>query len=228
MQYETFGLNNIKLYISAEHRFGTDSLLLGEFAIAACKTVVDLCSGCGIIPILLCGETLEKFPKKIYAVEIQKEAANLIRRTVSENNLDFIEVIEQDLRQPLPILRNSVDLVTANPPYYPNKSGFERLSTAERTARHEHDENGCTLNDVVKTASHLLKHGGVLKMCMTASRLAECIGIMQSHSIEPKEIVFISESKTNKARLFLISGKKYAKHGVKVSWKLQTKPKIKS
>ena len=219
MEYEVFTLAfgdlPIKLFISKEHRFGTDSLLLGEFiGSVKNKVAVDLCSGCGVIPIML------QNPKKVYAVEIQKEAVELIRHTVAENNLDYIEVVHEDLRE-LMLERESVDLVTANPPYY--NSGFERESKPQKVARHEHE---CTLNDVVKAASHLLKFGGELKMCMTASRLAETISVMQSYAIEPKEIVLIGKSAgrgahsaPKAARLFLISGKKGGKSGVNITWK---------
>jgi tRNA1(Val) A37 N6-methylase TrmN6 len=112
--------------------------------------------------------------------------------------------------------RERADLVTANPPYYAEKSGFERQKQPQKTARYE---QSCTLGDVVASAAYLLKFGGELKMCMTASRLAECIGIMQRRSIEPKEIALIPSKKSNAARLFLISGKKGGKPGVGVFWK---------
>jgi len=220
--YEIFEQNQTKLYISKEHRFGTDSVLLGEFAAntnLTGKIIVDLCSGCGIIPILI-SEVCQ--PKTIYAVEIQESAANLIKLTVKENNLEFMTVNQNDLRdiESLKIERESVDLVTANPPYFPMNSGFARNEESQKNARHE---NTCKLDEVVCTSAYLLRFGGELKMCMTASRLAECIGIMQKYAIEPKQIVFIGKKRTansdNSARLFLISGKKGAKPGVNISWK---------
>jgi tRNA1(Val) A37 N6-methylase TrmN6 len=208
MEYEVFTLAGslpIKLFISKNHRFGTDSLLLGEFSSnIKHKTVVDLCSGCGIIPVML------QNAKKVFAVELQKEAAELIRRTVAENGLDNIEVVHKDLRE-ISLPREGADLVTANPPYY--SGGYVRES--QKTARHEIT---CTLDDVVKSAERLLKFGGELKMCMTTSRLAETIGIMQKYAVEPKEIMLIP-GKNKVARLFLVSGKKGGKPGVKITWK---------
>jgi tRNA1(Val) A37 N6-methylase TrmN6 len=212
--YELIG--GVKVHISKEHRFGTDSLLLGEFAKKSSlknKTVVDLCSGCGIVPAVL---TVSENSGKLYAVEIQKEAVDLIKKI----ELD-INVIEGDLRDEKvlsQIGREVVDLVTANPPYFPKESGFEREASSQKTARY--DGEGCTLTDVVRSAAYLLKFGGELKLCMTASRLAETISIMQSFSIEPKEIQFVGRGDPDKqARLFLISGKKGAKSGVVILWK---------
>lgn len=219
--YELFGASDgkIKLFMSDEHKFGTDSLLLAKFIQNGKSlkklTVADLCSGCGIIPVMLCLNKSD-MPSKIYAVEIQSDAADLIRRTLRENELSgIIEVIEGDLRSGETLNKvvedtGSLDLVTANPPYYPEKSGFERNSSKQKTARYEGE---CTLTDVVKAAGRLLKFGGELKMCMTAPRLCECIAVMRENSIEPKEIALIP-GKNNIMRLFLISGKKGGKSGV--------------
>ena len=220
--YETFGLGGVKLYISKEHRFGTDSVLLGDFAKKSNiknKTVVDLCSGCGIIPIILCSAKADSIPRQIYAVEIADEAVALLEKTVRENGLNSLKVIHGDLRDKAVLTRigrESVDLVTANPPYFPENSGFQRESDSHRTARYECD---CSLREVAEAAAFLLKFGGEFKMCMTASRLAECIGIMQSYALEPKEIELVPSKKSNNARLFLINAKKGGKSGTKIKIK---------
>lgn len=220
MDAELFGLNGIKLYISKEHRFGTDSLLLAEFAKPAVgkgKKVCDLCSGCGVIPVALCADN-PAFSGKIYAVESQPDAVELLRRTVSENRLDFIEVTEGDLRDGdviSSIGRESVDLVTVNPPYYPDGSGFERGSPGQKSARYEKD---CTVADAVGAAKFLLKFGGELKMCMTATRFADTVCVMRECGIEPKKAVFVTR-KSGDARMFLISGKKGANSGMTIKMK---------
>jgi len=214
MEYETFeyaGREAVKLFISKEHRFGTDSLLLADFAKPRSgKIICDLCSGCGIIPIALA----DAKPKKVYAVEIEADACALLNRTVSDNALDFLEVVNGDLRSAdvlAKIGRERIDLVTANPPYYRENSGYER--NEQKSARYE---KMCELSDVVKAAAYLLKYGGELKMCMTAARFADCACLMREHKIEPKEAIFIM--KKERARLFLISGKKGAKAGMKITY----------
>jgi len=219
LDIELFGMNGLKLFISKEHRFGTDSLLLADFAkrAASGKTVCDLCSGCGVIPIAVCADNPAP-PKKIYAVERQSDAAALLRWTVHENNLGFIEIIEGDLRDRSvmsAIKRESVDLVTANPPYYTDNSGYERDSREQKAARYE---KNCAIADVVVTAKELLKFGGELRMCMTATRFAETASVMREAGIEPKEAVFVM--KTNgTARIFLVSGKKGANPGITIKTK---------
>jgi tRNA1(Val) A37 N6-methylase TrmN6 len=213
-----------KIYISNEHRYGTDSILLSEFAANSTlknKVTVDLCSGCGIIPLMLCNS--ENCPKTAYCLEIQEEAAELIRQNRTEHELaNVLQIVHGDLRCERTLSqigRESVDVVTANPPYYKAGSGFERSRHSQKVARYDGDESGCKLDEVVRAAAYLLKYGGVFKMCMTASRLAETIGIFQAHSLEPKEIILIGNSSKESARLFLINGKKGGKSGVKVIWK---------
>ena len=55
-----------------------------------CDTVVDLCTGTGIVAILLSGKT---DAKKIIGIEIQEESAEMARRSVEMNSLqDRVEI----------------------------------------------------------------------------------------------------------------------------------------
>ena len=66
--------------VSPVHKFGTDAFLLADFAKARHKDLcADLGTGCGIIPMVL---YKKYFPKKIYAIELQPEAAAQCRETV--------------------------------------------------------------------------------------------------------------------------------------------------
>ena len=70
MKREVFDLFGHDIYVSEDHRFGTDALLLAEFSVPSPKdNVCDLCSGCGIIPMLF--YAWGKRPAVSYAVEIQ-------------------------------------------------------------------------------------------------------------------------------------------------------------
>lgn len=213
METEVFQLGRIKMYVSADHRFGTDAFLLAYYAgIRRDSVVCDLCTGCGIVPLIFCKKFQQ--PPLIYAVDIQEEAIALLQKTVDENKLEnVIQPIQCDLRNiPQNILSyESMDIVTANPPYMAGNSGYEKASRAQAIARHE---IMCTVEDVCAAAGKLLKYGGLLKMCHRPERLADVICAMRSNKIEPKAVTFVFNSINDKPWLFLISGKKGANPGM--------------
>lgn len=211
---EVFDLFGLKLFVSNDHRFGTDAILLAKFAKPLKKDVVcDLCTGCGIIPMLF--QAWGNDTRLTYGVEIQPEAVELFEKSVAENKLhEKIIPIKADLTKKeelLKIPRESVDMVTVNPPYFKADSGSERLSQAQAMARHE---ILCNLEQVVAAASTLLKYGGTLKICHIPERLTDLICLMRQYKIEPKIIRFAQNRGQNKPYLVLISGKKGGKPGV--------------
>lgn len=209
---ETFELGKIKMYVSDDHRFGTDAFLLAYYAgVRPDSVVCDLCTGCGIIPLIFCKNVM---PHLIYAVDIQQEAIDLLNMTVKENHLEnTVQPILADLRNmPQSVLAyETVDIVTANPPYMTSGSGFEKMSRPQAIARHE---LMCTVDDVCAAAGRLLKYGGLLKMCHRPERLGDVICAMRANKIEPKSITFVFNSILDKPWLFLITGKKGGKSGM--------------
>ena len=215
METEIFDLFGLDIYVSSDHRFGTDALLLAEFSKPSSKDVIcDLCSGCGIIPMLFFA--WGKAPAKAYAVEIQDEAVSLMRMTVESNRLDDrLLPVQADLTKDDELFRvpqGKMSLVTVNPPYYKAGSGEERLSHAQANARHE---LLCDLESVICAASKLLKYGGYLKMCHLPERLTDIMCFMRKYGIEPKVMRFAHHKDTSaKPYLVLVSGKKGGKPGL--------------
>lgn len=83
--YETFDLGHIKMYVSDDHRFGTDAFLLASYAgVRKDSVVCDLCTGCGIIPLIF-GKNGRA--AKIYAVDIQEEAVELLKKQLRKTVL---------------------------------------------------------------------------------------------------------------------------------------------
>lgn len=210
---ESFDLNGIKIYVSDDHRFGTDAFLLADYAgVYPSHKVCDLCTGCGIIPLIMCRKNP---PKEIYGIEIMKEAVELFNKSVAENGLtDRVKPVCCDLKDPVNVPKEYFDIVTVNPPYWKKGSGEERLSETQAAARHE---ILCDINDVVKTSARLLKYGGSLKMCQIPLRLADVICSMRENGIEPKSITPVVNRIGEKPWLFLISGKKGGKPGMEIT-----------
>lgn len=209
---ESFELNNIKIYVSEDHRFGTDAFLLSDFAaVTPNQRVCDLCTGCGIVPLMMCRKNP---PREIYGVEIMEEAIELFSKSVAENNLtDRVKPVLCDLKKLDGVPTEYFDTVTVNPPYWKKGSGEERLSAVQAAARHE---ILCDINDVAKAAARLLKYGGSLKLCQIPSRLADVICSMRENKIEPKVIRFVCSKIGEKPWLVLVSGKKGGKPGLEV------------
>lgn len=212
--YESFDLGKLKIYVSTDHRFGTDAFLLADFAGAAPHhRVCDLCTGCGIIPLILCRENP---PRELYGVEIMPDAVELFTKSVEENGLcGRVKPVLCDLKA---LAKSDVpseyfDIVTVNPPYWKKGSGEERLSAVQAAARHE---ILCDINDVCSAAARLLKYGGSLKLCQIPSRLADVICSMRENKIEPKTLRFVCNRIGEKPWLVLVSGKKGGKPGLEV------------
>ena len=194
--------------------FGIDAVLLSDFAkqIKSGETVVDLCTGNGIIPILLSGKTQAS---KIYGVEIQKEVALLANRNVEYNNLNSrVEIINRDLNNLKDvILSGSVDSVTVNPPYKKKGSGIINDLDTKTISRHE---ISCTLEDIIRESARMLKSGGSLYMIHRVERLVDILSCMRDEKIEPKRLKFIHPKMNETPNLVLVEGKRSGRPFLKV------------
>lgn len=191
--------------------YGTDASVLSDFIVAKPKEkLIDLCSGNGIIPILLCKKTR---CADITALEIQKEVCELTERSVKLNNLtDKIKVINGDLRKVKEQFSSGYfDVVTCNPPYMPQNTGKSNLSDSVNIARHE---IMCTLEDVIKSAAFLLKNGGRFYMVHRAERLADIIYLLKCNNLEPKKMTMITANEISEPSLVLIEAQKDRKSGL--------------
>lgn len=98
--------------------FGIDAVLLSDFAknIKKSAIVLDLGTGTGIIPILLCGKTQLD---KVVGIEIQKDVYDMAQRNIKLNKLEGrFEIINDDILNLENIFQNnSFDVIITNPPY---------------------------------------------------------------------------------------------------------------
>ncbi len=197
--------DTLSICVTPDHKFGTDAFLLAAFANAKHRDkIVDLGTGCGIIPLIL----YKKFsPEIIYGLDIQKKAIEQFKYTVSFCNLtDRIFPLEGDLKNVKGLLPfDTFDIVTCNPPYKTANTGILNEKTSHQIARHE---IMCNIFDVCKTASLLLKTGGKLCLCQRPERLADVIIAMRQNNIEPKKLRMVAKNENSSPWLFLIEGKK--------------------
>lgn len=207
LKLESIG-SGVSIYTSPQHPFGTDAILLADFAKPKkSDKACDLGSGCGIIPFLWARFDA---PSHISAVEIQQNGAELIKKSIEHNKLENrIEVFGCDLREIEKHISelHSYSLVTMNPPYTALGTGLKTAESSQKIARHELT---CTTEDIMVCADKLLRFGGRLCLCQKPERLADLICAMRAHSIEPKRIRFVSGRKGKAPYLVLLEGRKGA------------------
>lgn len=198
--------------VSKNHTFGTDAVLLSDFASSKkVKSHCDLGSGCGIISMLL---LKNEITQNSVGVEISEEAVELATLTAEEFAKDRFTPINCDLRSLKGVLPfGEFELVTCNPPYKAEGSGI--LSTGERdvVARHE---TMCTLEDVISAASHLLRSSGRFCLCQRPERLADIVCLMRTYKLEVKKIRTVSKKEGEEPWLVLVEGRRDAKSGVRI------------
>jgi len=205
-------INNLKLIQNTDQFcFGIDAVLLANYASRPIRKpperILDLCTGNGIIPVLLSAKTTAK---KIVGVEIQPEAAELAKRNVELNGLaEKLEIIRRDIKDCENLTeRGSFDLVTCNPPYKEAGGGLVSESDNLAIARHE---IYCTLEDVIRVSSVMLAELGRFCMVHRPDRLVDALTLMRKYRIEPKRLKFVHPSHGKAANLILFEGIKYGR-----------------
>lgn len=201
---EELGIKDYKIIQSKrEFCFGSDAVLLARFAkIKKGACVLDICSGTGIIPLLLDGMYE---PSEIYSLEIMPSASDMARRSFEMNKLEHkIHAVCGDLKNAADIFgKHRFDAVTVNPPYMPAGKGLVNPKNALAVARHE---ILCTLDDVLKAAAQVLRPCGKLYMVHRADRLCDVICTFRKYGIEPKRMQTVYPDTKSRATLILLEG----------------------
>lgn len=204
--------NGVEIYVSPHHTFGTDAVLLADFARHKKNDrVVDIGTGCGIIPFLMLRDGLEG---SVCGIDISEEATSLAARTAEYNGFSGFEAVNCDIK----CLSGRVEfgkatLVTCNPPYKADNAGIQNPDSVLRTARHE---TQCSLEDVVSTAAKLLQTSGRFCVCHRPERLAELMSLMRSCKIEPKRMRIVCQKSGREPWLVLVEGKRCANTGLRI------------
>jgi tRNA1Val (adenine37-N6)-methyltransferase len=196
------------------YRFSIDAVLLAHFANPRSgNKVLDLGTGCGIIPLIL---AYRQPLISIYAVEVQTALAELAVSNVRENRQeDRITVICTDMKllKP-PMTAGLVDLVVCNPPFRRQGSGRINPDAQRAVARHEIKAN---LSDIIQTSHRMLRAAGRLLLIYTAGRLTDVLSRMRIEGIEPKFLRMIHSRQDTKATLVLIEGIKGGRPDLKIA-----------
>ena len=194
--------------------FGMDSVLLSDFAKNMKKEakVLDLGTGTGIIPILLCGKTNLK---EVIGVEVQEEVAQMASRSIKLNNLENrFKIINENIINLTKIYKKQIfDVIVTNPPYKKKDTGIINENEKKILSRHEIT---ATLEDFIKVSKDLLKDKGEFYMVHRPERLVDILNLMRTYRIEPKILRFVCPKQNKEPNLILIKGVKNAKPFLKI------------
>lgn len=206
--------DDVHIAVSSEHTFGTDAVLLADFAaIKHRDNALDMGTGCGIIPLLWLRDAAVQ---PVHCLDIQENAVQQVKNSIAYNQIESRLYVHQcDLRQiENTFAAESFSLVTMNPPYKPVNTGIESMGESAKIARHE---VCCTIGDACRAAAYLLKFGGRFCMCHRPERLADVMSEMRRCKLEPKRLRFVQDKAGDAPFLFLIEGRKGAKSFLRVA-----------
>jgi tRNA1(Val) A37 N6-methylase TrmN6 len=195
------------------YRFSIDAVLLAWHSGPRPEDIIlDLGTGCGIIPMILA----YRYPGiRVYGIEIQSDLAEIARLNIEENNMEnriFIRCMDmKSLNHE--VTSGAVDMVVCNPPFRKVRSGRLNPDQERAIARHEIKT---TLHDVIKTAHSMLRISGRFVIIYPAERMTDILSQMRDHGIEPKWIRMIHSEKDTNAKRILIEGKKGARPALKI------------
>lgn len=193
--------------------FGMDAVLLSDYAkVKKNARVMDLCSGTGIIPILL----EAKYPLSyVEGLEYQKPCVDMAQRSIALNHQEKkVHLSCGDVRKVREHYPNdSFDHVTCNPPYMTNDHGLLNDDYERAIARHE---ILCTLTDVLSAAKWLLKQGGHFTLVHRPFRLGEIMYQLKEHKLEPKKMRLVYPYVDKEPNMVLIDAVKGGKQRITV------------
>jgi len=193
------------------YRFSVDAILLSEFvSIREGDRVVDLGTGCGIIPLVL---LLTRPIRRVLALEIQPDLADQASRNALLNGFaGRMDVLVGDIRT-MPIAPLSADVVICNPPYRQKMSGRINPDPQRAIARHE---IMMSLEDILRASKRLLKAGGRLAVIYPSARLVDMMAKMERYGLEPKRMRLVYPDEESEAKLVLLEATAGGRQGLKV------------
>ena len=187
------------------YRYSIEPFLLADFVRLSidCR-VLDVGTGCGVIPLLLATRgTIEE----VVAIEIQSALYDLAVKNISRNGAsNRIRLVHGDFLNFKPDAKDELfAIVISNPPYQKLNTGRMNPSQEKAVARHE---LLIDLESLIAKANDFLKSGGVFTLAYPPMRLTEVLEQLYAHKLFPARLRFIHGSQGTEASIFLIDAVK--------------------
>jgi len=184
----------------------TDSMLLSHFVkLPKNAQVLDLCSGCGTLGLLLCASDRHCH---VTGLELDACAHDAALENIRRNRLSpRMESICTDLRLLPSEFSGHFDVCVSNPPYFFGGPASSSLPHARR-------EDFCRAEDLFISVSKALKYGGDFYLVHRPERLAELIGLGTKYTLEAKRMRLIRHREDKPFSLVLLQFRKGGKPGL--------------
>jgi tRNA1Val (adenine37-N6)-methyltransferase len=204
-----------KLVIDQEktgYRYSIEPFLLADFmSLLPRQSILDIGTGCGIIPLLL----VQREPTlKITAIEIQD--CTQAKKNIQQNRMDpQISLIHGDfLKEAGNMVPESFDHIVSNPPYRKIHTGRINPDPEKAMARHE---LSLDLSSLLDKSALLLKRGGQISLAYPPERMSETLRELENRNLYPSMARFIHGNYQMPAKIFLVSALKEKKSDFSVA-----------
>ncbi len=195
------------VYTDENNKISFDGLLLAHFSkIKKFDRILDIGTGCGIIPMKLYDEGLLG---ECVALEIDPTASGLAESAAKANCFLRLSVINCDAREYSS--DRKFDAVFCNPPYF--NSGTLSENGLRSNARHEVT---LTLRDAAVIARRSLKEGGKLFICYRAERIDNVFACFEENELRIKRLRFVRKAPDAEPWLMLVEARYRSGPGVSV------------
>lgn len=203
LRIDEIGFGNLKLIQDPEQFcYGVDAVLLADMAsrCGSFKKTADLGTGTGIIPLIL---SSKDEGMHITGYDVIGSNIELARRSAELNGLESrLEFHQMDVIDiPGCEDKESVQLVTCNPPYFKRGAGIVNENSVKFVSR---QETTGTVDDFVAAAAHLLKERGHFCMIHRPDRLVDIICSCRKYRLEPKELRMVAPRENGIPNMVLI------------------------
>ena len=187
------------------YRFSVDAVLLAHFFNpAAAEKILDLGTGCGVIPLIL---AYRRPDLQVTGLELQPALSDLARQNVEANGFsDRIYIRHGDLRECKKIFQpGQFQRVLSNPPYHKLAGGRQNLESEQAAARHEINAD---IEAVARVAGWLLHKGGKVDLVYPAERSVTLLESLRRHGLEPKRLQMVHSYPGGPGKLVLVEAQK--------------------
>ncbi len=194
------------------YRYSIEPFLLADLVtLLPGECVLDIGTGCGVIPLLM----VHRQPTlKVTAIEIQ-DCAQAEKNIHTNGMSQQISLIHGDfLKEAENLQPESFDHIVSNPPYRKIQTGRINPDSGKAVARHE---LSLSMSSLLDKSAPLLKKGGQISLAYPPERLGELMRELECRKLYPSQARFVHGNYQALAKIVLVSALKEKKSDFSVA-----------